>query len=75
MQKNLYQVKKSTYMMLLFLNIIGSKYENWLPSNLFLQRLNLVLQGYIILDRTDSFHRISVNSPKNLQKLSVCRKS
>ena len=75
MQKNLYQVKKSTYMMLLFLNIIGSKYENWLPSNLFLQRLNLVLQGYIILDRTDSFHRISVNSPKNLQKLSVCRKN
>ena len=36
----------------------------------FLQRLNLVPRGYIILDRTRSFHRILGNSPENMWKLS-----
>ena len=50
MQKNLRQVQKSTvkYISLLFLNIIGSKYENGLPRDLFLQRLDIVPNGYII---------------------------
>ena len=40
----------------------------------FLQGLNLVPKGYIILDRTHSFHIISGSSPKNMQKLSVYEK-
>ena len=36
----------------------------------FSQRLNLVPRGYIILDRTHSFHGIWGNSPENLKKLS-----
>ena len=34
-----------------------------------LQRLNVLPVGYIILDRTHSFHEISGDSPENLQKL------
>ena len=40
-----------------------------------LQRLNLVPRDYIILDRTYSFHGISVNSLENLRKLSVYKKN
>ena len=40
----------------------------------FLQRLNLVPRGYIILDGTHSLHGISGDSLENLQKLSVCEK-
>ena len=36
-----------------------------------LQRPNLVPRDYIILDRTHSFHGISVNLLENLRKLSV----
>ena len=36
----------------------------------FSQRLNLVPRGYIILDRTHSFHGIWGNSPENLRQLS-----
>ena len=35
----------------------------------FLQRLDPVSRGYIILDRTHNFHRISGDSPENLRKL------
>ena len=40
----------------------------------FLQRLNLVPRGYIILDGTQSFHGISGDSPENLRKLSIYEK-
>ena len=40
----------------------------------FLQILNLVPRGYIILDRTHSFHGILGDSPENLRKLSVYEK-
>ena len=40
----------------------------------FLQRPNLVPKGYIILDRTHSFHRISGDLPKILWKISVYEK-
>ena len=40
----------------------------------FLQRLNLVVKGYIILDRTLSFHGILGDSPENLRKHSVYEK-
>ena len=40
----------------------------------FLQRLNLFLRGYIILDRTRSFHRSLGDPPENLLKLFVCKK-
>ena len=40
----------------------------------FLQRLNLVPKGYIILDRTQSFHGISCDSPENLRELSFFEK-
>ena len=39
----------------------------------FLQILNLVPRGYIILDRTHSFQAIS-DSPENLRKLSIYEK-
>ena len=37
----------------------------------FLQRLNLVPRGCIILEKTHNFHGFSVNLPENLRKLSV----
>ena len=40
----------------------------------FLQRLNLVPRGYIILDRTHSFYGISGDSPENLGELLVYEK-
>ena len=40
----------------------------------FLQRVNLVPRGYVIVDRTHSFHEISGDSPENLRKLSVYEK-
>ena len=40
----------------------------------FLQRLDPVSRGYITLDRTHNFHRISGDSPENLRKLLDCEK-
>ena len=40
----------------------------------FLQRLNLIPRGYIILTRTNSFHGISDDLPNNLEKVSLCEK-
>ena len=59
---------------LLFSNIIGSKYENGLPCNLFLAETQPRSQGLYHLDRTHSFHGISDDSPENLRKLSVYEK-
>ena len=76
MQKNpLSGSSVNSQVSLLFSKIIGSKYKNGLPCDLFLQRLNLILKGYIILDRTHSSHGISGNSPKNMRKLSVYKKA
>ena len=70
MQKNLYQVQQKSK--------VKYRFSFWTLSDRnmkmgchvisFLQRLNLVPRGYIILDRT---HGILGDSPENLRKLSV----
>ena len=63
--------KVNSQVSLLFSKIIRSKYENRLPLDNFLQRLNLVPRGYIILDRTHSFHGILGDSSENLLKREI----
>ena len=70
MQKNLSLVQKST---------VRYHFSFWILSDwnmkmgcyatFFSQRINLFLKGYIILERTHSFHGIKDGSPENLQKL------
>ena len=67
-------IKFNSQLSLLFSNITESKYENGMPCDIFLKRLNLILRSYIILDKTHSFHRILGDSPENMKKLSVYQK-
>ena len=75
MQKNLYQVQQSTVKYRFsFQTLSDQNMKMGCHVIFFLQRLNLVPRGYIILDRTHSFHGISGDSPENLQKLLVYEK-
>ena len=75
MQKNLSQVKQWTVKRRFFFwTLLDWNMKMGCHAIFFLQRLNLIPRGYIILDGTHSFHGISRDSPKNLRKLLVYEK-
>ena len=75
MQKNLYQIQQSTVKYRFsFQTLSNQNMKMGCRAIFFLQRLNLVPRGFIILDSTHSFHGILGDSPENLRKLSVYKK-
>ena len=75
MQKNLYQVQQATVKYCFsFRTLRDRNMKMGCHAIVFLQRRSLAARGYIILDRTYSFHGISVDLPENLRKLSVYEK-
>ena len=74
MQNNLYQVQRSAVKYCFsFQTLSDRNMKMGCHAIFFLQKLNLVPRGYIILHRTHSFHGISSDSPESLRKLSVCK--
>ena len=68
MQKNLYQVQQSTVKYRFsFRRLSDRNIKMGWHAIFFLQRLNLLHRGYIILDRTHSFHEISTKILENFQ--------
>ena len=75
MQKILYQVQQLTVKYRFSFRILSDRnMKMGSHAIFFLQRPNLVPKGYIILDRTHSFHRISGDLAENLRKVSVYEK-
>ena len=74
MQKTVYQFQQSAVKYCFSSNIIGLKYENRFPCDLFLAETQSRSQCHIILNGTFSFHGILGNLPENQRKLPVCEK-
>ena len=75
MQKNFYQVQQLTVKYRFsFRTSSDRNMKMGCHAIFFLQRLNLVPRGYIILDRTHSFHGSLGDWPENLRRLSVYEK-
>ena len=75
MQKNLYQVQQSAVKYHFSIQTLSDQnMKMGCHVIFFLERLNLVPRGYIILDRAHSFHGISGDLPENMPKLSVYEK-
>ena len=74
-KKNFYQVQQSIVKYRFsFRTLSDRNMKMGCHAIFFLQRLNLVPRGNIILDRTQSFHGISGDSSENLRKLSLHEK-
>ena len=68
MQKKLYQVQKLTVKYRFsFRTLSDRNMKMGCHAIFFLKRLNLIPRGYIILDKTYSFHGISGYWPENLR--------
>ena len=75
MQRNFYQVNsQQSNIASLFRTLPDRNMEMGCHAIFFLERLNLVPRGNIILDRTHIFHGILSDSPENQRKLSVYEK-
>ena len=77
MQKNLsqFQLQQSTVKYgFSFRTLSDRNMKMGCHAIFFLQILNLVPRGFIILERTQSFHAISGDLPENLWKFSVYKK-
>ena len=75
-QKNLYQFQQSTLKYHFSFRILSDRNMKMdCHAIFFMQRLNLVPRGYVILDRsTHGFRKLSGDSPENRQELSSPRK-